>query len=108
MYTYGSEYKTLVECLLQQPDLARRIDPPLPVTVAEVEHAVHHEMALTLADVMGRRTELGSAGLPSMATIQKCASLLSREFQWSPERQQQEINSFIQTYPFKQMEPMAA
>ena len=108
VYTYGSEYKTLVECLLQQPDLARRIDPPLPVTVAEVEHAVHHEMALTLADVMGRRTELGSAGLPSMATIQKCASLLSREFQWSPERQQQEINSFIQTYPFKQMEPMAA
>ena len=36
----------------EQPDLARRIDPPLPVTVAEVEHAIHHEMALTLADVM--------------------------------------------------------
>jgi len=102
VYTYGSEYQKLVECVLRQPDLARRIDPPLPVTAAEVEHAVHHEMALTLADVMGRRTELGSTGLPSMATLQKCASLISREFQWSSEQQQQEINSVIQTYPFKQ------
>jgi glycerol-3-phosphate dehydrogenase len=101
VYTYGSEYQELVECVLRQPDLARRIDPPLPVTVAEVEHAVHHEMALTLADVIGRRTELGSTGLPSMATLQKCAGLISREFQWSSEHQQQEIQSVIQTYPFK-------
>jgi len=108
VYTYGSEYQKLVECVLRQPDLARRIDPPLPVTVAEVEHAVHHEMALTLADVMGRRTELGSTGLPSMATLQKCASLISREFQWSSEHQQQEINSVIQTYPFKQTETIVA
>ena len=36
VYTYGSEYQKLVECVLMQPDLARRIDcPPLPVTVAE-------------------------------------------------------------------------
>jgi len=108
VYTYGSEYQKLVECVLRQPDLARRIDPPLPVTVAEVEHAVHHEMALTLVDVMGRRTELGSTGLPSMATLQKCASLISREFQWSSERQQEEINSVIRTYPFKQTETIAA
>jgi glycerol-3-phosphate dehydrogenase len=108
VYTYGSEYQKLVECMLTQPDLARRIAPPMPVTFAEVEHAVQHEMALTLADVMGRRTELGSAGLPSMATLQWCASLISREFQWSPEHQQREINSVIQTYPFEQTETRAA
>jgi len=108
VYTYGSEYQKLVEGMLRQPELARRIDPPLPVTVAEVEHAIHHEMALTLADVMGRRTELGSTGLPSMATLQKCASIISREFQWSSEHQQQEINSVIQAYPFKQMETLTA
>lgn len=104
VYTYGSEYHKLVDCVLRQPDLARRVAPPLPVTVAEVEHAIYHEMALTLADVIGRRTELGSMGLPSMATLQKCVSLISREFQWSSELQQQEIKSVIQTYPFKQTE----
>ena len=107
VYTYGSEYRNLVQCIMKQPDLARRIDPPLPVTVAEVEYAVHHEMALTLADVVRRRTELGSTGLPSIATLQKCASLLSREFQWSPEQQRQEINSVLQTYPFEQTEIIA-
>jgi glycerol-3-phosphate dehydrogenase len=108
VYTYGSEYHKLVECVLRQSDLARRIDPPLPVTIAEVEHAVHHEMALTLADVIGRRTELGSTGLPSMATLQKCAGIISREFQWSPEHEQQEINSVIQSYPFKKTETILA
>jgi glycerol-3-phosphate dehydrogenase len=108
VYTYGSEYQKLVECMLKQPDLARRIDPPLPVTVAEVEHAIHHEMALTLADVIGRRTELGSTGLPSMAALQKCASLIGREFQWSSERQQQEIDSVIQAYPVMHTETLTA
>lgn len=108
MYTYGSDYHKLVECMLSQPDLARRVDPPLPVTVAEVEHAVHNEMVLTLADVIRRRTELGSTGLPPTATLQKCASLIGRELQWSPEHQQQEINSVIQTYAFKQTGTIAA
>ena len=108
VYTYGSEYQKLVEYVLRQPELARRIAPPLPVTIAEVQHAVQHEMALTLADVLGRRTELGSTGLPSMDTLQKCASLISSEFQWSSEHQRQEINSVIQTYPFKQTETITA
>jgi len=100
VYTYGSEYYNLVECMLSQPELARRIDPLMPVTLGEVEHAVQHEMALTLADVIHRRTELGSMGLPPTATLQKCASLISREFQWSSEHQQREIDRVAQTYPF--------
>lgn len=108
VYTYGSEYGNLVQYAMKQPDLARRIAPPLPVTVAEVEQAVRHEMALTLADVVGRRTELGSTGLPSIATLQKCVSLISREFQWSSEHQQEEIRSVIQTYPFEQTYTIAA
>jgi glycerol-3-phosphate dehydrogenase len=108
VYTYGSEYQKLVECVLRQPELAYRIDAESPVTVAEVEHAIHHEMALTLADVIGRRTELGSTGLPSMATLRKCASLMSHEFQWNSDHQQEEIQSVIQVYPFKQTEPITA
>jgi glycerol-3-phosphate dehydrogenase len=102
-YTYGSEYQNLVQYVTKQPDLARRIDPPLPVTMAEVQHAVQHEMSLTLADVIRRRTELGATGLPSIATLQKCAILMGHELQWTPEQQQQEIDSVIQAYPFKQM-----
>jgi glycerol-3-phosphate dehydrogenase len=101
VYTYGSEYHKLVECVLSHPDMARRIEPPLPVTLAELNHAVHQEMALTLADVIARRTELGSTGMPSMDALQRCATFLGGEFQWRPERQQQEIDSVIQSYPFR-------
>jgi len=108
VYTYGSEYQNLVQCVMKHPDLARRIAPPLPVTVAEVKYAVHHEMALTLADVIKRRTELGSAGLPSLDTLQKCADLMGREFQWSIERQQQEIDCILQDYHFGEMDSIPA
>ena len=107
-YTYGSEYQKVVDCVLMQPELARRIDPRLPVTVAEVEQAIYNEMALTLADVVERRTELGSTGHPSMVTLQKCASIISREFHWSPEYQQQEINSVVQSYLFKPTDIISA
>jgi glycerol-3-phosphate dehydrogenase len=107
-YTYGSEYQNLVEYGMKQPDLARRIDPPLPVTAAEVQHAVQHEMALTLADVIRRRTELGATGLPSISALQKCAAIIGREFQWSHERQQQEIESTIQDYTFRRTQTIMA
>lgn len=104
VYTYGSEYTSLIQYIKKQPEWGARTDPSLPVTVAEVMHAIHSEMALTLADVIQRRTELGATGLPSITTLQKCAELMGRELSWSLERQQQEIDSVIQAYPFKQIE----
>ena len=108
VHTYGSEYRNILQYVMKQPDLARRIAPPLPVTVAEIEHVVQHEMAWTLEDVVRRRTELGATSLPSLDTLQKCAGLTGREFQWSLERQQHEIESVLLSYHFKQTESRAA
>jgi glycerol-3-phosphate dehydrogenase len=102
IYTYGSEYRQL-----EKYNLAR-LDSRLPVTEAEVIHAVREEMALTLLDVIQRRTDLGSAGLPSMKTLQRCAELMSRELGWTLERQQAEINSVTEAYPFKPIERVTA
>jgi glycerol-3-phosphate dehydrogenase len=102
VYTYGSEY-----CKLDEHNLTR-IDSNLPVTGAEVIHAVREEMAWTLLDVIQRRTEIGAAGLPSMTTLQKCAALMGRELSWTMERQEQEIGSVVQAYPFKGMERLTA
>jgi glycerol-3-phosphate dehydrogenase len=94
--------------MIKQPELARRIDPPLPVTTAEVQQVVRNEMALTLEDVIVRRTELGATGLPSRIALQTCADILSRELQWSPERRQQEIDCVSQIYPFKRTKGLTA
>jgi glycerol-3-phosphate dehydrogenase len=108
VYTYGSDYTNLVRYRKEDPGLGERIDPDLSVTVAEVVHAIRHEMALTLADVIQRRTELGAAGLPSITVLQKCAELVGNELGWSLERQAQEIDSVIRAYPFKRMERVTA
>jgi glycerol-3-phosphate dehydrogenase len=80
----------------------------LPVTKADVVHAIHHEMALTLADVIQRRTELGAMGLPSITTLQTCAELVGQELGWDFNRQAQEVESLVQSYKFKQMEGVIA
>lgn len=108
VYSYGSEYQKLTQYLSNQPDLAERIDPDSPVIKAELVHAIRHEMALTLADVVQRRTELGSAGLPPIATLQRCAELMGNELGWSPEQQLQEIDAVIQKYSFKTSERVTA
>lgn len=104
VYTYGSEYRNIVQSIKRQPALARRIAPPLPVTAAEVEHAVGHEMALTLADVIVRRTEIGATELPPITTLEKCAAIMAQQLQWSAEQQQQEIASVMRAYPIRQIE----
>jgi glycerol-3-phosphate dehydrogenase len=107
-YSYGTRYKDLAQHIREHIELAEKIDPSLPVTGAEVLHAVRHEMALKLVDVIQRRTELGTTGLPSMTALEKCAEIAGTELGWSFERQAQEIESVIQAYPFKQTERVTA
>ena len=108
VYTHGSEYQHFVQEMMEQPALRERIDPQQPITAAEVIHAVRHEMAVSLADVIQRRTELGAAGLPAYPVLLKCAQLMGCELGWTTEHQQQEIESVIQKYPFRKMERVSA
>jgi glycerol-3-phosphate dehydrogenase len=49
------------------------------------------EMAQKLADVVFRRTELGSAGHPGKEALQACAETMSAELGWSAPRTRQEL-----------------
>ena len=75
------------------------MDRQMPVTRAEIVHAVRQEMAQTLSDVIRRRTELGAGGLPSMETLRACAELAGRELGWDSTRQSAEIASTISEFP---------
>lgn len=108
VYTYGSEHRNLVQHVKEAPGSAERIDLNSPVMKVEIVHAIQHEMALTLADVIQRRTELGSAGLPSITVLQKCAEIMGAELGWNLEQQMQEIDAVIQSYSFKTGERVSA
>lgn len=56
--TYGGDAAWVLAYAEENAALNRRIVPHLPYLMAEVLHAVQHEMALTLSDVLIRRTHV--------------------------------------------------
>ena len=81
---YGSEAAAVANLVRREPALGERIVPGFPVIAAEVVHQARREMAMTVADVMIRRTHLyhthpGQAADEASAV----ARLLGRELEWN-------------------------
>ena len=60
---------------------------------AEVRFAVEEEMAVTLADVVFRRTGLGTIGDPGEKCLRGCAEIMGQYLGWSEARQQEEVQA---------------
>jgi len=82
---YGSEYAAVLKYVEKDPELARRIDGST-VLGAEVVHAVREELAEKLADLVLRRTDLGTLRHPGSAALQECARLMASELGWDEAR----------------------
>lgn len=54
--TYGSRHTKLLQMIRENPQWAEPLEDGLPFTRAEVIHAVRHEFAQTLDDLLWRRT----------------------------------------------------
>lgn len=96
--TYGTEYGRILAYLEEDPAWGRQISTHVPVLAAEIVHAVREEMAVRLTDVIQRRTILGAAGPPDVATVEACASMLSNLLGWSRRRRQDEIDHLYYSY----------
>jgi glycerol-3-phosphate dehydrogenase len=79
-----------------------------PVLAAEVRHSVLHERAETLADVVLRRTDLGTAGWPGDAVVADCAAILAELLGWDAPRVAAEIDALRAHYPRWQLRPQPA
>lgn len=61
------------------------------ILTAEVIHAVRHEMAQKLSDVIFRRLGIGTVGYPTRETLEHCATLMSAALGWDESRRAQEV-----------------
>jgi glycerol-3-phosphate dehydrogenase len=95
---YGAAARDVAALAAADERLARPIAAGLEVTGAEVVHAVRHEMALTLEDVVLRRTALGAAGHPGRDVVTACADLVAQELGWSPDRVRDEVAAVTRFY----------
>lgn len=68
--------------------------------VCEVQHAARNEMAVTLRDIVLRRTDIGTAGRPDPDTLSRCATIAAAVLGWSAERMRREITFVEESYPF--------
>jgi glycerol-3-phosphate dehydrogenase len=67
---------------------------------AEVKYAVRSELAATLADVVMRRLDLGTAECPAAATLADCARIVGDELGWDEARRMREVRGVQASYPF--------
>ncbi len=89
---YGSNYPEVLAWTAKKPDARRRVSKDSEVLLAEIYHAVHNEMAVTLRDTVLRRTDLGSSGPPGDEALRACGRVMARELGWDRKRLEQEID----------------
>jgi glycerol-3-phosphate dehydrogenase len=89
---YGSNLPAMLSEANNRPELLEALGTTGDIA-AQVLYAVREEMALTLDDVLMRRTGIGQLGKPENETIESAARLMAKECGWSDERRLSEIAS---------------
>jgi glycerol-3-phosphate dehydrogenase len=77
----------------ERPELAERVTSASPVTAAQLVWAVRHEMAVTLADAVIRRTSLGVLGHPGRSALERAAAIVAGEIEWDAARVAAEVRA---------------
>lgn len=94
----GEVLATADERQEEREELLRRLAPETNVIGAQVIHAVRHEMALHLEDVVFRRTGLGTLGHPGVPAITQAAELMRRELGWDEAQHAREIAETVRQF----------
>jgi glycerol-3-phosphate dehydrogenase len=89
---YGSESERVRGLVAERADLGAPMVPGLPYLRAEAVHAVRHEMATTLDDIVSRRTRARLlARDATLAALGDLAALVGPELGWTAEQQAAEV-----------------
>lgn len=98
LHNFGSSYNDILKYAYNDPSLFECIPGSNEVTKAELMYAVKDEMAVSLKDVILRRTDLGIGEKPKDETIEFTASFLQKILLWDDKKLQEELNSLKDEY----------
>jgi glycerol-3-phosphate dehydrogenase len=96
--SYGSRASEVVTYAKLDPEWGKTVGEGSSVLCCEILHAVRAEIAVRLADVVLRRTELGTAGCPPKSCLKNVAQIMARELGWDKRRQAREIDEVVAMY----------
>jgi glycerol-3-phosphate dehydrogenase len=89
-HNHGSTYKRILKSAEEEPSLVLPIGDST-VLGAEIINAVREEMAMSLADVVLRRTDLATGENPGENALSACADIMAKELGWSKDRKMKEL-----------------
>ena len=93
VHHYGTETDAVVNrgSVGGEASLLEPLVPEREAVGAEVRFAVEEEMAVTLADVVFRRTGLGTIGDPGDDCLRRCAEIMGQCLGWKEPRRREEV-----------------
>lgn len=96
---FGTEAQDVLDNADRDPFGMRRLSPDRETIEAEVRFAVRREMARQLADVVFRRTGLGTVGHPGDSCLDRCAAIMALELSWSETHRSEQLRRTRALFP---------
>ncbi len=94
---YGTESAAVLNIAQSDPDLARPIVAGHPAIRAQLVHAIRREMAITLSDLLMRRTRLFYEVLGhAVPEAPEVVELAAHELGWDAGRKASELAAYLQ------------
>ena len=92
--TYGRGYGRILDVARKYPDGLERLCPDNPEIVGQLHHAVREEMAVTLQDVLLRRTGIGQSACLGRDCAEPIARRMAEICGWSRRRLDAELHAY--------------
>jgi glycerol-3-phosphate dehydrogenase len=93
---FGGHAQAVAAMVRDRPELGERLVPGLPYLKAEAVYAVRYEMALTLEDVLSRRTRAFLLDVAATAgAAPSVADLIAPELGWSDDERARQVDTFL-------------
>jgi glycerol-3-phosphate dehydrogenase len=94
--TYGRAYPRVLELGRKLPDGFERLCPSNPEIVAQLHHAVREELAVSLQDLLLRRTGIGQSRCQGLDCAEPIAARMAELGGWSKRRLDAELEAYSQ------------
>jgi glycerol-3-phosphate dehydrogenase len=94
---YGTECHDVLHLARKNAKLAEVLNEDGEL-LAEVVYALENELALSLADILFRRTGIGTLGNPGKAVVEKVAAVAAAYLNWDEQKRKSEIQLVMKRF----------
>lgn len=110
-FRYGHAARRVLDLARREPDLGAPIVDERPDLVAEAVMAIEREQAVTISDVLLRRTRLGltaAVDLDSRDAVSQLATVMAGRLGWSAAERERQVDRWLQTVRSEGLNPASA